>query len=133
LSRIIIGKKGVAESVELIKQDIKLAGIDGLSVDVEENIYAAMPGSTLEFLGAPPVSPLVKINPNTGEITEMVDMSELAKFNTATSLAFGTKRPWDRKSVYLANAALNYGQPMDPWAAPGVVEVYVGIKGKKGK
>lgn len=133
LSRIFIGKDGSAASIELIKQDIRLSAIDGIAVDVKENIYAALPGSTLGFIGAPPTSPLVKINPNTGEITDMVDMSELAKFNTPTSLAFGTKKHWDKKSVFLANAALNYGQPMDPWAAPGVVEVYVGIKGKKGK
>ncbi len=133
VSRITIGHDGEATSIELIQQGLLLANIDGIAVDVHENIYGAMPGCTLGAIGAPPVSPLVKLNPHTGEVTELVDLSENVKFNTPTSLAFGTKNPWDRKSVYMANCAINYGQPMEPWAAPGVVEVYVGVKGKKGE
>ena len=71
-----------------------------------------------------------KVNPNTGELTSIVGPEGTSDFNTPTSLAFGTGGPWNRKSVFVANAALQYGQSMEPWAPPGVVEVYVGKPGK---
>ena len=73
------------------------------------------------------------LNPNTGVVTPVVAPEAAENFNTPTSLVFGTGGKWNRKSVFIANAALLYGQPMEPWADPGVVEVYVGTKGKKGK
>ena len=130
ISRITIGRKGAAPSIELVKQDPLLMNVDGIAVDVHENIYGVLPSSTLAAIGAPPVPPLVKVNPNTGEVTPIVTSDGAGDFNTPTSLAFGTRGQRHRKSVFVANAALQYGQPMEPWAAPGVVEVYVGKPGK---
>lgn len=134
VSRILIGRRGTAASIELVKQDdLLLNSIDGIAVDVHENIYGAMPGSTLGFIGAPQVPPLLMLNPNTGIVTPIITSDGASDFNTPTSLVFGTGGQWNRKSVFIANAALQYGQPHDVWANPGVVEVYVGIPGKPGK
>jgi hypothetical protein len=134
VSRILIDRRGNVASVELVKQDFLLMNIDGIAVDVHENIYGAMPASTLGALGVPPLPPLVMLNPNSGVITPIVDASAAAgNFNTPTSLAFGTGGKWNRKSVFMVNCAIQYGQPMDPWSDPGVVEVYVGIPGSPTK
>ena len=135
ISRITIGHNGVATGIQQIAQHWRqLMNIDGIAVDVHENVYGVMVASTLGALGPPPLAPLVMVNPNSGEITEIVIADDAANFNTPTSLTFATRRgPWDRKSVFVANAALQYGQQMEPWAAPGVVEVYVGKPGMPGK
>ena len=135
ISRITIGDNGVATGIQQIAQHWRqLMNIDGIAVDVHENVYGVMVASTLGALGPPPLAPLVMVNPNSGEITEIVVAEDAANFNTPTSLTFATRTgPWDRKSVFVANAALQYGQPMEPWAAPGVVEVYVGNPGMPGK
>jgi len=44
VSRIFIGSDGEAASIELVKQDFSLATIDGIAVDVHENIYGAKSG-----------------------------------------------------------------------------------------
>jgi sugar lactone lactonase YvrE len=129
VSRILIGMSGEALSIELVKQDFLLYSIDGLAIDVHENVYGVLPASTLGALGAPPVPPLVMLDPHSGIITPIVMDNSL--FDTPTSLVFGTGGTWDRKSVYIANAALPYGQP--PNAGPGIVEVYVGAPGMPGK
>jgi len=135
ISRITIGHNGDATGIQQIAQHWKqLMNIDGIAVDVHENVYGVMVASTLGAFGPPPLAPLVMVNPKSGEITEIVVAADAANFNTPTSLTFATRRgPWDRKSVFVANAALRYGQPMEPWAAPGVVEVYVGKRGMPGK
>jgi hypothetical protein len=70
------------------------------------------------------VPPLVKLNPKTGDITPVVN--DNTHFDTPTSLAFGKGRGnWG--SVYIANAALQYGQP--PVAGPGVAKVQLGVFG----
>ncbi|VAX29582.1 hypothetical protein MNBD_IGNAVI01-987 [hydrothermal vent metagenome] len=129
INLIRIGHNGQALGVESVKSDFLLMNVDGIAVDVHENIYAVLPPSTLGFLNAPPLPPLVMLNPNTGVVTPIVTHEGAADFNTPTSLVFGTGGPWNRRSVFIANAALQYGQPMEPWAAPGVVEVYVGKPG----
>jgi hypothetical protein len=133
VSRITIGRRGKPTTIELVGQGFLLMNIDGIAVDVHENIYGVLPPSTLSAIGAPPVPSLVMLNPSSGVITPIVDPAEAANFNTPTSLVFGTRGKWNRKSVLIANAALQYGQPMEPWADPGVVEVYVGTPGKQPK
>ncbi len=129
ICRITIGRKSAAIKIELVKQDFLLMNVDGIAVDVYENIYAVLPPSTLRAIGAPPLPPLVMLNPNTGVITPIVTSDCASDFNTPTSLAFGTRGISNRLSVFIANAALQYGQPMEPWANPGIVKVYVGSIG----
>ena len=130
ISRINIGRFGKEPTIELVKQDyFQLLFVDGIAVDIHENVYGVMPTSTLSNLpidNPPPpgIPPLVKLNPNTGVITPIV--SENTDFDTPTNLAFG--RGWGNwGSVYIANAAFEYGQ--DRLAGPGVVKVKVGVFG----
>ncbi len=137
ISCIIIGNNGNPSGVKWSISEFLLMNIDGIAVDVRENIYAVLPVSTINNLppgfGPPPMPPLVMLNPNTGVVTPVVVIADAPKFNTPTSLVFGTGGPWNRKSVYIANAGLFYGQSHEPWSNPGVVEAYVGIPGKPGK
>jgi len=136
ISCITIGRKGAAPRIELVKQDFLLMNIDGIAVDVNEDIYGVLPVSTinnLPFGGPPPMPPLVMLNPKSQVVTPVVVIADAVNFNTPTSLVFGTGGPWNRKSVFVANAGLFYGQSHEPWAAPGVVEVYVGKPGMPGK
>jgi len=129
ISRIIIGINGKVASIELVKQDFLLMNVDGLAVDINENIYGVLPPSTLSGIGAPPLPPLVKLNPNTKVVTPIALPADANNFNTPTSLAFGTRGISNRLSVFIANAALQYGQSMDPWANPGVAKVFIGSFG----
>lgn len=124
-----IGHDGQALGVELVKQDFLLMNIDGIAVDIHENVYGVIPSSTLSAIGAPPLPPLVRLNPKTGEVVPVVNPENANQFNTPTSIAFGNLFGKNRKSVFISNAALQYGQPMEPWSAPGVVKVYVGAIG----
>ena len=120
ICRVTIGKFRNGSSIELVKQDPLLTTIDGIAVDIYENIYAVLPGCTLGF-GLPPV---VKLNIQSGVVTPIVLDNDL--FDTPTSLAFG--RGWGNwGSIFIANANLPYGQ--DPVAGPGVVKVKVGVFG----
>lgn len=128
VSRIKIGRDGKAASIKLVGQDSLLMNIDGIAVDIYENIYGVLVPSTIAIY--PPADlelpPLVKLNPKSGEIIQVVTFEQRDKFDTPTSLAFG--RGWGNwGSIYIANAALQYGQP--PVAGPGVVKVKVGVFG----
>ncbi len=138
ISCISIGKRGEAMGVNWSKSDFLLMNIDGIAIDVHENIYGAIPVSTIsnflpEYLAPPPMPPVVMLNPNSQEVTPIVSIDDAFNFNTPTSLVFGTGGPWDRKSVYVANAGLFYGQSHEPWANPGVVKVSIGVPGKPTK
>lgn len=146
--RAFIGKEGAVEGIEMVVQDFNLFSIDGIAVDVQENLYAVMVSSTLEEINPPVVPPsLIKIDPNTGAITPMV--TDATAFDTPTSLAFGKdcqagfrepqwRRPEiregqpfgkdcrDRQSVFIANASL-FGPGLG--AGPGIVQVGVGAPG----
>ena len=133
ISCITIGKRGEARNVKWSISNFLLMNIDGIAVDVHENIYGVLPVSTINNLpenGPPPMPPVVMLNPKSQEVTPVVVSSEAHNFNTPTSLVFGTGGQWDRKSVYVANAGLFYGQSHEPWSNPGVVKVFVGIPGK---
>ena len=120
ICQVTIGKNRNHPIIELVKQDPLLTTIDGIAVDIYENIYGVLPGCTLGF-GLPPV---VKLDTRSGIVTPIVLDNSL--FDTPTSLAFG--RGWGNwTSIYIANANLPYGQP--PQAGPGVVKVSVGIFG----
>ena len=111
ISFITIGKSGEAIGIEWSKSDFLLMNIDGIAVDVHENIYGAIPVSTISnFLPAelapPPMPPVVMLNPNSQEVIPIVSIEDANKFNTPTSLVFGTGGAWDRKSIYVANAGL---------------------------
>lgn len=123
-----IGRDGKPSSIEMVKSDFYLMNIDGIAVDIKENIYGVLPPSTVAMY--PPADlklpPLIKLNPRSGEITHVVTYEDRDKFDTPTSLAFG--RGWGNwGSIFIANAALHYGQP--PLAGPGVVKVKVGVLG----
>ena len=120
ISRVTIGNFRNGATIELVKQDLMLSSIDGIAVDIYENIYGVLPGCTLG-LGVPP---LVKLDMRTGIVTPVV--TENSSFDTPTSLAFG-RGHGDWGSLFIANAALPYGQP--PVAGPGVVKVTVGVLG----
>ncbi len=134
ISCIIIGKNDQPIGVEWSKSDFLLMNIDGIAVDVNENIYGVLPASTLNNIpggfGPPPLPPLVMLNPSSQMVTPVVVIADAYNFNTPTSLAFGTGGSWNRKSVYIANAGLFYGQSHVPWSNPGVVEAYVGTPGQ---
>jgi len=131
ISRITFGNNGQLPTIDVVKKHpFELMNIDGIAVDVQENIYGVLVPSTL---GAP-VPPLVMLNPNTKDVTPIVALESASDFSTPTSLTFATRRgPWNRKSLFIANAALFYGQDLSAWADPGVVEVYVGKPGMPGK
>ncbi len=136
ISCIIIGKSGEAIGVQWSKSDFLLMNIDGIAVDVHENIYGVLPVSTINNIpenGPPEMPPVVMLNPNSQEVIPIVSIDDAFNFNTPTSLVFGTGGPWDRKSVYVANAGLFYGQSHEPWSKPGVVKVSIGVPGKPGK
>lgn len=121
-------KKNKASISKVGEHGFLLMNIDGIAVDIHENVYAVMPTSTLSNMpkGGPPpgVPPLAKLNPKTGEVTPII--MDITHFDTPTSLAFG--RGWGNwGSIYIANANLQYGQP--PNAGPGVVKVKVGVFG----
>ena len=112
--------------------------IDGIAIDVKENIYGVLPVSTITNflppeLAPPPMPPLVMLNTKSQVVTPVVAIDNAHNFNTPTSLTFGTGGSWDRESVYIANAGLFYGQSHEPWSNPGVVKAFVGIPGKPGK
>lgn len=126
ICRITIGYFGIESTVELVKQDLLLFNVDGVAIDIHENIYTVSPASTLDALGVPPIPPVVKTNPYTGLITPIVE--EDSFFDTPTSIAFG--KGWGNyTSVFVTNANLQYGQPT--YAGPGVVKVSVGKFGLK--
>lgn len=123
---ITIGEIGNDPTIELIKKDSLLMNIDGIAVDEQENIYGVLPPSTLGAIGAPPLPPLVKLDTKRGIVSPVID--DNSKFDTPTSLAFG-KGAGNRGSLFITNAALQYGQP--PMAGPGVIKVQLKIIGNE--
>lgn len=102
---------------------------DGLTVDRQGNLYAAIPPAGLT--GPLALSPVVKINPATGEVTPVLDLitspSEL--FDFPTSLAFGT-RGGTKKNIFVINKTMA-GEPMG--SGPAITQVGVGVRGLPGQ
>lgn len=132
LVRIFIAPDGSASDVEVIAQGLALLSIDGIAVDVHENVYGVLAASNAEETGTPinPVPPLMKIDPASGVVTSVVAPADFDAFDAPTSLAFGTGSR-DRKSVFIVNSAL-FG-PISNGPGPGMVEVAIGIPGAPGK
>jgi len=102
-------------------------GPDGLSIDMDGNLYAAM-----ALAGNMPfdMSPILKIYPETGEVEPLV--APVAgmlppNFEIPTSLVFGG---WfsGRKCLYVANSGLAAFGLQGPIGA-GVTKVGVGVRG----
>lgn len=121
---ITIGEIGKEPTIELVKKDSLLMNIDGIVVDDQENIYGVLPPSTLGAIGAPPVPPLIKFDMKSGVVSPVVE--DNSKFDIPTSLAFGKGKD-NQVSLFITNAALQYGQPSI--AGPGVVKVQLNVSG----
>jgi hypothetical protein len=105
--------------LEVIQDDVILT-IDGIAVDAMGDVYGVIPGYLL-FNS----NPLVKIDPRTKVITQLVPDSEIEMFDVPLSLAFG-RGARNSKSVYITNGDL----PIIPGGpGAGVIEVGVGSPG----
>ncbi len=97
-----------------------LATADGLAVDARGGVHVVIPGHAI--LGT---SPLVLVDPRTGNTTAGVAPDEWGEFDVPLSLAFGTGR--HRTNIFATNGDLP-GVPPEV-RLPGVVEVNVGVPG----
>lgn len=125
LARIRIQPDGNPGQVDLIAAGPALLSMDGIAVDALGDIYGLIPGYAL--LGT---NPLVKINPNTGEVVPIVtNAEEMAKFDVPLSLAFG-RGARDQKSVFITNGDIPV---VEGGPGSGVVQTGVGSPGFPGK
>ena len=119
IARIPIQDNGEPGEPAVVVASFELLTVDGLAADAHGDLYAAIAGAAI--FGT---APLVRVHPETGEVTPST--SDADSFDFPTSLAFGGG-PRDHKSVYVVNAGLF---PEDrPDAAPGVVRVGVNVPG----
>ncbi|MGA7305883.1 MAG: SMP-30/gluconolactonase/LRE family protein [Rhodothermales bacterium] len=126
ITRVYIEDDRSAGAVEsIVPFDFGLFAVDGIALDAHEMIYGVLAPANAEETGAPPVPPVVTVDPATGTVGVLIP--DPSNFDTPTSLAFGTGGAWGRKTLYVANAAL-YG-PVTNGPGSGVVEVYAGIPG----
>jgi sugar lactone lactonase YvrE len=128
ITRVLIGPGGTAMSVESVAAGFLLVFVDGIAVDVHEQIYGVLATANAEEVGAPSVAGLVKVDPQTGLITPV--LLETSDFDAPLSLAFGTGGPWSRKSVFITNSA-RFG-PVTNGPGAGVIRVHVGTPGEPG-
>jgi sugar lactone lactonase YvrE len=127
ITRVYIEDDGSAGAVEsVVPFSYLLMAVDGVVVDVHENVYAVLGAANAEETGSPPVPGVVKVDPLTGVVAPLIP--DWVHFDTPTSLAFGSGGPWGKKNLYVANAAL-FG-PLTNGPGSGVVEVYAGIPGR---
>jgi sugar lactone lactonase YvrE len=124
VARVYIQPDGEAGMVELVSQAFDILTIDGIAVDAQGTIYGVIAGYSL--LGS---SPLVNIDPHSGEITRIISEDQLAKFDFPLSLAFG-RGARDQKSVFVTNGDLPIAEG---GPGPGLVQVGIGVPGFPGK
>jgi hypothetical protein len=111
---------GSAGEPTLVAQAFELLTVDGLTVDAAGQIHGAIPGFTV--LGT---SPLVRVDPVSGDTVPTVGPSAFDEFDVPLSLAFGTGAR-DHESVYVANGDL----PVVPGGpGPGITQANVGVPG----
>lgn len=136
LAHIEVMQDGSPGAVSVVAYGPPLLNPDGLALDTEGNVYATIPISTFppevaEYYGLPPLSPVVRIIPATGEMEPVLDpvgFPDLEFFDFPTSLAFG-KGPRDHKSVFVVSmGAANYGLPFG--TVPTLTQVGVGMPGR---
>lgn len=119
IARIRIRPDGTAGLSEVVASGLELLTIDGLAVDPHGTLYGVVAASI-----AFGTSPLVRVDPESGEITSATRTPEA--FDIPTSLAFGRGR-LDHRSVFVVNSGIfPEGRPE---AAPGVVRVGISAVG----
>ena len=119
IARIRIRPDGGPTLPEIAAAGYELLGIDGLAADQRGMLHACIVVSVA--LGT---SPLVEVDPETGKITPST--ADPSAFDLPTSPAIG-RGPLDRRSVFVVNSGFF---PEDrPEAAPGVIQVGVGVRG----
>lgn len=119
IARVRIRQDGKADEPEVVAAGIELLTVDGLAADARGHLHAVIAAAS-----AFGTSPLVRINPDTGEINSSTSRADA--FDFPTSLAFG-RGPRDHKSVYVVNGGLFPEER--PEAAPGVIRAVVGVPG----
>jgi sugar lactone lactonase YvrE len=105
-----------------------LTAPDGLTVDIQGNLYAAVPPAGL----APfPLSPVIKIYPDSGAVEPLFEPSSApsALFDFPTSLAFGTRGD-ARKTIFVVSPTPG-GYPVGSGQA--ITQVGVGVRGVPGQ
>lgn len=108
---------------------------DGLALDTNGDIYTVLPPSTFPLGVVPPMSPVVKIHADTGEVEPLMDpftFPDGEYFDFPTSIVFGTG-PMDKKSVYVANLSGMEGYGMPPGSGAKITQVGVGVPGFTGQ
>lgn len=119
IARVRIRKDGKPARPEVVAAGDELLTIDGLVADARGNLHAVIAGASI--FGT---SPLVQVDPATGEISP--SLARASVFDFPTNLAFG-RRPRDAMSVYVVNSGVFPEER--PEAAPGVIRVAVGVPG----
>lgn len=121
VARLRIEADGSAGTVAAVTPAFAVPTVDGIAVDVHGRVYGLLPGFALFE-----VSPLVSIDPGTGDVSAVVtDAADISAFDTPLSLAFGNGR-WGVKAVLVTNGDL----PVVPGGpGPGVIRVEVGVVG----
>ncbi len=110
---------GSAGEPTFVAQAFALLTVDGL--DATGQIHGVIPAFAV--LGT---SPVVRVDPATGDVVPTVDSTAFGDFDVALSLAFG-RGARDQKSVYVANGALDI-VPI-PGPGPGITQANVGVPG----
>ena len=112
---------------------------DGLAVDTKGSVYVVVPMATVDLppeMGGPlpPLSPVVRINPQTGIVENILDpvtFPDEEYFDFPTSLAFATG-PLNKKSVVVVSmGGVNY--IFGPGTGPKFTQVGVGVPGRTGQ
>jgi sugar lactone lactonase YvrE len=117
IARIQIKADGEAAEPEIAASGFELLTIDGLAADGRGMLHAVIAASV-----AFGTAPLVRVNPDTGEIVS--SEASAAAFDLPTSLALG-RGPLDHKSVFVVNSGIfPEGRPE---TAPGIIRV--GVQG----
>jgi sugar lactone lactonase YvrE len=124
ISRVDITPQGTA-SLMPWPVAVNILAPDGIAVDAHGHVFVAIPPGAL--FG---VSPLVKVDPQAGTVTDMVQGLDALKLNLPLSVAFGQGER-NHKSVYITSSGLRGPVPGLP--GPGIVEVGVGVPGFKGR
>jgi sugar lactone lactonase YvrE len=121
IARVRIAPDGTAGPAEAVTAPFAVPTVDGIAMDVRGRIHAVLPGFTL--LQA---SPLVRVDPDTGEAMPLVvSPVDASRFDTPVSIAFGAGT-WGLRNVFVTNSDL----PIVPGGpGPGVVRIDVGTAG----
>jgi sugar lactone lactonase YvrE len=116
LLRIRVRPGGSLGAPKVIASDPRLAGADGLALDVRGNVYVAVITQ----------SSIVRVG-RKGVISHIADASD--GLDWASSLAFGTRKR-DRRTLYAVNFALGtqFGNP--PGAGPALLAIQIGVPGQ---